>query len=746
MMPSSPPTRAWDRALPAGSEYSLDLGALDLDGHSNASSPLPKQRVDRVLSDDIEGPSDFTLNLEKWMNGGTLGKSTTRGARKPLQSLEARQVNARDGRASRQHLDAPPLSPHKTVSNHTPSDTPPKESVWNSEPNHVQHDHHAEHIHRGEHDRHEARSHYEEDDDTEEHVSSDWDPYEEGSTPQPPAHQQFLQPTVEDYHSELTPAHISRAKVDELPQQPYPQLQQSPKQQHSQTEVHLSPSRMSNSSTPGRPSSPTLSPIRSPVMKRAAPARLDSPFIESRPSRAPPSRAEADARLQNLEARCQQLMHLNGALKQALDEEQRIRRAEKLAHDAHIANTARRERDLTEMKDQAYKRVSDFRGEFMEQKERLRVLEAQMVGQRLEGERLGQHHREEVGMLRDELEGSRAVHEREVLGIEQELELERWGRDDAEEATRVLREEAEERKGETEKEVQNLKVELQRAEGVRANIAESEGHLKNARQEAVELRTAKSMAEEETSRLSAEVAELRAAREGETGRHTADHQRAVALGETLQNKLRELQQQLRDEQAARDKEIERLQAAHDKEIERLQDSHDDDGGIAATEECEALRTELDSLRNDFEANHSLLNSAILERDEAVDSLESLQASQSALQISHQDLTTSHTTLQTEHHVLQTEHTVLQTQLAESQTRVADSEIVNTALDTQVAELVGKREGYWKGRLEASEMERKTMAKALLHSWGRDEVGRGSPQGYGYKFVSRGSPGKEETVG
>ena len=71
-MQSSPPTRAWERpSSPARSQYSLDLGALDLDSDSDRSTP--RQHVDRVFSEDIDGPSDFTLNMgnvdERWYAG-----------------------------------------------------------------------------------------------------------------------------------------------------------------------------------------------------------------------------------------------------------------------------------------------------------------------------------------------------------------------------------------------------------------------------------------------------------------------------------------------------------------------------------------------------------------------------------------------------------------------------------------------------------------------------------------------------
>lgn len=669
-MQSSPPTRAWDRpSSPAGSEYSLDLGALDLDSHSNASSPLPKPRVDRVLSEDIEGPSDFTEHLERWMLGGTLGKGTmrsTRSARSALQSLREEDINARGGatvqQIARQHSPAKTEGEH-TASHHTPSDTPPKESIWHSEPQ----EHH------------------------EEHVSSDWDPYEEGSTPQPPAHKHFLQPTVEDYYSELTPA-----------RKPLPQVGESPEQVHSPTEAHISPSRMSKATNSARPSSPTLSPVRSPVIQRSAPVQLSSPITEPR------GRDDIDQQLQQLQARRQQLEHLNSALKQALDEEQRIRRQERIAHEAQLAHATRREKDLTEMKEEAYKRVMDFRSEYAEQKERLRTLEMQNTSQQQATERLNQHHREEVEMLRDELERQRIAHQQELQAMRQELELVRRSRDDAEETARVHREELDEYRDAHDVKSQRLKLELQQAEGAHGTVVELEGRLKAARQETADLAAAKSAAEDAAATVRAELNALEQSRDGDTTRMTNDHRRAVELAEAMQKKLKELQQQLRDEQAA-----------HDTEIERLQEAADDQGQAATT-------AELDTLRNEAEANQSVLNDAILERDAAQDSLAAVQTVSEDLQ-----------------HQLDT----LQPQLDALKAELADTATVNAAMDARISDAVRRREVYWRGKLEESEKERRVMAKALLHQWGREDVGVEVPQGYEYKYVSRSprSPTKAKGV-
>ncbi|KAG8627931.1 hypothetical protein KVT40_003804 [Elsinoe batatas] len=80
--PSSPARSAHNDAQ---SDYSLDLGALTKDSFSAPPSPPVMRKVDEVRSEDIDGPSDFTLHMEEWMRGtrkgrskGTLGRGTQR--------------------------------------------------------------------------------------------------------------------------------------------------------------------------------------------------------------------------------------------------------------------------------------------------------------------------------------------------------------------------------------------------------------------------------------------------------------------------------------------------------------------------------------------------------------------------------------------------------------------------------------------------------------------------------------------
>lgn len=69
-MQSSPPRGASPRMIPtspATSRYELDLDALE--GSSISSSPVAERTIPRILSEDIDGPSDFTINMMDWMKG-----------------------------------------------------------------------------------------------------------------------------------------------------------------------------------------------------------------------------------------------------------------------------------------------------------------------------------------------------------------------------------------------------------------------------------------------------------------------------------------------------------------------------------------------------------------------------------------------------------------------------------------------------------------------------------------------------
>lgn len=81
-MQSSPPRGASPRVAPSspvGSRYSLDLDALG--SPSSVGSPIAERPIPRILSEDIDGPTDFTINMMDWMKGGRgLRRSNTDGS------------------------------------------------------------------------------------------------------------------------------------------------------------------------------------------------------------------------------------------------------------------------------------------------------------------------------------------------------------------------------------------------------------------------------------------------------------------------------------------------------------------------------------------------------------------------------------------------------------------------------------------------------------------------------------------
>lgn len=657
ILPSSPPIRAEEHRAPSPdveSNYTLDLAALGPDSDNDVS--LPKEKVDRIFSQDIDGPSDFTLNMEKWMRGGTLKiKGTAKSS--ILASLKEQQQGMENTEQTRdKHQDLPnsPLTVdgvvegEPTMSHYTPENSPPKESVWME---------HASLEGNG-------------------HVTSDWDPYAEGSrdgTPEPPKHKRFLQPTVEDYYSELTPALISVTPG-----------YHSPQQFQSSTEAHISPSKMRRVS-PGHPPSPTLSPARSPTIKHSVSSQQF------------PDQAIHE-RLNQLIAHCKDLEYQNtvlreslaeeqrlrkqeksqiSALQQALDEEQRIRKQEKTLHDTRMSDAARRENDLAEMKHDADKRAEDFRAECLEQKDRVRKLETEIANNKQERERRNSRRGAEIEMLREELDRLHQTHEESKKSA---LEQARRGREDAREAARVHREEMEEVRDAHDEEMERLKIQIRKMNGVRMEIAEVNVELQDAKDEIARLRAAKVGEVAETVDLKVQAK----SNEDETARMSADWREV----ESLREEIKALRQQIHQQKSTHDSEIHRLQASHEKtQASNTAESNTDD--------------------------QSMLNNAILERDAAHDSL-------AALQSSHKDLQSQIALLQCENNNLKV--------------KIEDADVVNMALDTRISEALRRREGYWRARLEESERERRVMVKALLHQWGREELGVDLPQAYEYMYV------------
>lgn len=644
------------------SAYSLDLSALDLE--SNSSSPkMPKQRVDRVLSEDIDGPTDFTINMGKWMRSG--GQDTVRSARKALPGLQSRLSTPQHGREEDEH----------SASHHTPTNSPPKESVWLDETMH-------------------------EDDGP---GSSEWDPYEEPATPYalpPVKNKHLLQPTVEDYDSEMvTPARAASpvrvgqgtSTSDATTVRPASALQfnTSPKQVDTLSESHISPSKsvasMHDDNT--RPSSPTLSPVRSPPLQR--------PSHSFQPS----SRSTFDLQKQirDLQARCDQIEQRNKALSEAINNQRRTRTQETAAHEAQLTQSKQMEQDLRDAKQTAQSRVEDFRAEFMAQKVRIRELEAKLMVSE-EDSRQGS---EMLVQLAANPEGGSREAAAKLHDLTEELRLARIERNAANKSTKalddLLQKLEEHRQNDRlahEDEVALLRTQLQ---------SSTQETPTSSKQQQLQLEAVQAAAQADMHKLrteltasSAEVATLRNQLEQQDLVHvssTQTSQRATKLAESLSAQLKELQLLLRDEQSA-----------HDSELDRLEVSHD------AVQS--ALQSEVDELRGDIEAQHSLLNAATLDRDDAVDDLSAAQAKISTL-----DATVAS----------------LKAEVEVMKVRDSQREAVNSLFEAGMSERVRKREAYWRKKMEAWEVERRVMVKALMRLWGREDVGDGVPQGFEYLF-------------
>ncbi|OJD32957.1 spindle pole body associated protein [Diplodia corticola] len=79
---------------------------------------------------------------------------------------------------------------------------------------------------------------------------------------------------------------------------------------------------------------------------------------------------------------------------------------------------------------------------------------------------------------------------------------------------------------------------------------------------------------------------------------------------------------------------------------------------------------------------------------------------------------------------------------ESATLKEDFAEVNRAMDERVVRLVREREKEWRGKVEALTAEKRALGRALLHEWGREEVGESEPQVYRYKFAGSKEGGGE----
>ncbi|KAG9951318.1 hypothetical protein KCU85_g2780, partial [Aureobasidium melanogenum] len=265
-------------------QYSLDLDALNLDDEpSTLDSPSVHRVVDKIHSDDIDGPTDFTVNLAKYFRG------TPR--KQPLPAWEEQQ-------------DLFDETTPDFLTNSSPNQSPILNRSTQSEPG--------------------------ADDTTPRPDQGDFEQ----------AKKNMLQPTVEDYYSELTPGR---------PVSIHP----TPDSAHRRS---YSTSRLRESQNQRPSSPPTISSMRSPM-----------PHFDSTPNQKPHS----------LYQELQKLRALNESLQTQLDTERASRQyrtsdqsqSRDRSEDANELETLRNE--LARMRDESrnyQNRMQDLQADLEESK------------------------------------------------------------------------------------------------------------------------------------------------------------------------------------------------------------------------------------------------------------------------------------------------------------------------------------------------------------------------------------------
>ncbi|KAH0343960.1 hypothetical protein KCU81_g4963, partial [Aureobasidium melanogenum] len=265
-------------------QYSLDLDALNLDDELSAlDSPSVHRVVDKIHSDDIDGPTDFTVNLAKYFRG------TPR--KQPLPAWEEQQ-------------DLFDETTPDFLTNSSPNQSPILNRSTQSEPG--------------------------ADDTTPRPDQGDFEQ----------AKKNMLQPTVEDYYSELTPGR---------PVSIHPTPDSAQRRSYSTSRLRESQNQ--------RPSSPpTISSMRSPM-----------PHFDSTPNQKPHS----------LYQELQKLRALNESLQTQLDTERASRQfrtsdrsqSRGRSEDANELETLRNE--LARMRDESrnyQNRMQDLQADLEESK------------------------------------------------------------------------------------------------------------------------------------------------------------------------------------------------------------------------------------------------------------------------------------------------------------------------------------------------------------------------------------------
>ncbi|GAB7351059.1 hypothetical protein MBLNU459_g1539t1 [Dothideomycetes sp. NU459] len=257
-------------ASPSQSHYSLDLDALGFDDSLDESSlQLARPRIDSIASDDIDGPSDFTINLGKWMRGSPKKLRPGSSFTQPEQNASEHSqdtVGSDPPTPQSQQASSRADDTQTSATENTSTGSGQKNASVEAMDNTVMHINNADG----------QTPHRDLSAEIKRVFGSSPVPQQisEGSaTPRAtsaedssilntvihsqslPKQRRFLQPTVEDYNSELSPARPASVAQ--------PTFQVSPKPPpRSLSKINR------KTPSPGRPSSPTLSPVRTPLVMR----------------------------------------------------------------------------------------------------------------------------------------------------------------------------------------------------------------------------------------------------------------------------------------------------------------------------------------------------------------------------------------------------------------------------------------------------------------------------------------------
>ena len=666
------------------SEYELDLNALSLDDYGEFSSPLPTKHIDQVRSEDIDGPSDFTINMEKWMRG-TPQKDT--------------KSASRFGTVNRSALGSLRImaSVKETGDNNV------------AEEARTQEDDAAQEMRSPEDDRQEAGADIQEDtpipDGSATTVVRDgsdtprlgedrstWDPHKASVSPPPRKTNGLLQPTVEDYHGELSPARVVSMATTR-------QAQPAPAAQPAASLAHLYAPRMSPLPSLAQLNAPRLSPTPSIHSEEQDLSKLRAQFEELRKLQEQTSR-KAEA----LQDQLREANEAHAAINTELDTVKAKGQsdAQEAAEQVNqIQAEVKREREEAEEARRAQKQTLDRAADLQEhinhlqdsEDEELRDLQWQIKTLKETESQLNKT----IAELRAQLTES----SEDNTQLQQDLESSNTTRDALESRLQSLQQEMNDLKQQYETETASLRHTLENERKQTSSTATASPKLIN-------LQTQLGFKTTELAKAETTIANLR--EELELQRTFT---RLDALDdETIHKHGRETSSTTSSSSTTADlrAQLEGANQALDALESRAQEQEEVIGELRAQRDVlKSSHLNPPPLPSPVPAPMSPQNSVLDEEMAAV---------KAALAATRAELHDS------EHKRLDL-HQRIDGLVAE----LADVRAVNAAFDGRITERMVRREEKWRGlegrlkaRIEELEGEREVMAKTLLKMWGREECG------------------------